>query len=162
MNEMESMVCPCGSGSAFDLCCGCYINDNQRVSSAEKLMRSRYTAYTLKDEAYLLKTWHQNTQPATLELDADMPDEWNGLEIVRVEAGLTTDKTGVVEFIAYFSANGKPGQIREISEFLQEDGVWYYVDGEIPATTLAVSDKVGRNAPCPCGSGKKYKHCCRI
>ena len=28
------------------------------------------------------------------------------------------------------------------------------------AQVVRITPKVGRNDPCPCGSGKKYKHCC--
>lgn len=157
---MENNSCPCQSGQTFRDCCGIYINDGEQAATAEMLMRSRYTAYTLHDEAYLLKTWHISTRPLTLELDKDMPSDWRGLEIVRKSEGGEKDEKGVVEFIARFDANGKAGQVHEISKFIKEDGVWYFLDDDAPEKTPARSEKIGRNLPCPCGSGKKYKRCC--
>ncbi|HOV69219.1 MAG TPA: SEC-C metal-binding domain-containing protein [Clostridia bacterium] len=33
---------------------------------------------------------------------------------------------------------------------------------EFKSKIISISDKVGRNDPCPCGSGKKYKKCCYV
>jgi len=152
--------CPCGSGKAYHQCCGRYIDANESVPTAETLMRSRYTAYTLANEKYLLKSWHKSTRPLTLDLDKDMPTQWQGLEILNTRAGGEDDATGTVEFVARFSVQNKPGQVHEISEFVREAGQWCYLDGEVPKAKPARSNKIGRNALCPCGSGKKFKRCC--
>lgn len=113
-------------------------------------MRSRYAAYARGDAAYLLATWHPSTRPPTLALEED--PAWCGLEIRACAAG---DREGSVEFVARYRDGGRPGALHETSRFVREEGCWYYVDGRIhPAP------KVGRNDPCPCGSGRKFKRCC--
>jgi len=34
--------------------------------------------------------------------------------------------------------------------------------GRTPAPVIKTEPKIGRNDPCPCGSGKKYKKCCML
>lgn len=116
-------------------------------------MRSRYSAYVLKQSAYLAQTWHPSTRPAALNIDAD-PVSWQRLAMLACEAGGEGDAQGTVEFVAWYAG----GQLHERSRFVREGGRWFYVDGEILPAVAA--DKIGRNAPCPCGSGKKYKKCC--
>lgn len=117
-------------------------------------MRSRYSAYVLLDERYLLQSWHPSTRPAALELLAEMP--WLGLEILA--APIPQGEEGWVEFSARFRQGGRVEQLRERSRFLRVEGRWYYIDGQLHANTKL--DKIGRNDPCPCGSGLKYKRCC--
>lgn len=153
-------TCPCGSGNSYTKCCEPYLSGNAQPATAEQLMRSRYTAYTQKDSAYLYKTWHAKTQPKTINLDEDEM-HWDRLELVRTEKGSESDQTGMVEFIAHFTIDGKQGALHEISDFCKENGTWFYVDGESPQPkTVRITNKVGRNDPCPCGSGRKYKKCC--
>lgn len=116
-------------------------------------MRSRYSAFVLMLADYLLATWHSSTRPPTLNLDAD-ETEWRGLQILDTRQGQPGDNHGEVEFVAHFEG----GQLHERSRFVHEGGRWFYVDGDI--LPPAAEHKVGRNAPCPCGSGKKYKRCC--
>jgi len=150
--------CPCGRGPAFMDCCGRYITQSESAPTAEALMCSRYTAYVRGDESYLLQTWHASTRPIQLELDDVSTGgmQWLGLDIVSVKAG---DTEGRVEFIAHYRLNGRPETLHETSRFLKENGQWYYFDGEIHVTENK-SVKIARNAPCHCGSGKKYKRCC--
>lgn len=124
-------------------------------------MRSRYTAYSRMDDQYLLDTWHPKTRPNTKH-PSDEGDNttWTGLSVLRTEAGQAGDKKGVVEFIASCDVNGKPNQLHEISEFTHDDERWYYVNGYDQEPIRRESPKIGRNEPCPCGSGKKYKKCC--
>jgi SEC-C motif-containing protein len=121
--------------------------------TAEALMRSRYSAYVLKNSAYLNDTWHPSTRPVALDVSSD-DTEWRRLEVVGTEKGAETDSEGVVEFAAWFQG----GQLHERSRFVREEGRWFYLDGEILPPHQ--QEKPGRNAPCPCGSGKKYKRCC--
>jgi SEC-C motif-containing protein len=117
-------------------------------------MRSRYTAFVLKDADYLIKTWHPSCHAAVFRHDIEngfAQTEWHGLTVYAQEAGATPDE-GYVSFVARFSEQGKPGAIIERSRFLKENGQWYYIDGTRPL--------FGRNDPCPCGSGKKFKKCC--
>jgi SEC-C motif-containing protein len=123
--------CPCGSGRGYPDCCGRLLEQGQRAESAERLMRSRYTAYVLMREGYLLRTWHASTRPATLDLADAGPVRWLDLKIVRTEAGGATDHEGVVEFVARYKVNGKAGRLHETSRFISEDGQWLYVDGAV-------------------------------
>ena len=151
------MVCPCGNG-VFKDCCGPYLDGDQAAPTAEALMRSRYTAYAVGNVEYLLKSWH----PASREDDFVLEEaiQWQGLDILDTTDGGEADDTGEVEFVARYLVENRPGQLRERSDFRREDGLWYYVDGEeVKAQPVSVT-KVGRNEPCPCGSGKKYKRCC--
>lgn len=153
--DLESL-CPCGSGKEFGACCGRYIG-GVPAPTAEALMRSRYTAYFLGDEAYLRHTWHSATRPESVDIQNG--PEWTGLEIRSTGAGGEPDEHGLVEFVARYVADGRPGALHESSRFLREDGRWVYVDGEIHRSP-GQGEKVGRNAPCPCGSGRKFKRCC--
>ncbi len=92
-------------------------------------MRSRYTAYVLRDEAYLRRTWHPSTLPSNLDLANQGPMQWLGLRVLNTESGGEADDKGTVEFIAKFKVNGKAQRLRETSRFTREDGHWYYVDG---------------------------------
>lgn len=94
-------------------------------------MRSRYCAYTRRDEAYLLRTWHPATRPDRLDLAQDDGLRWPGLKIAKRSAGGANDSHGTVEFVARFKRGGKAGRMREISRFVREDGSWYYLDGEM-------------------------------
>lgn len=116
-------------------------------------MCSRYSGFVLKLAGYLLSTWHPSTRPAHLTLNDDAT-EWLQLRIIDREEGGSADTRGMVEFVADF----RGGQLHERSRFAREEGRWCYVDGEILPPLPA--PKAGRNDPCPCGSGKKYKKCC--
>ena len=156
-NNQES--CPCGSGVPFQNCCGLYLRDGERAPTAEALMRSRYTAYVLEDADYLARTWHATTRPRDLALNDGTT--WHGLTVISTSGGGADDTEGIVEFVAACRVGGTPGTLKEISRFVRDDGLWYYVDGEAPRQQPARGGKkVGRNEPCPCGSGKKYKRCC--
>ncbi|HIJ78594.1 MAG: YchJ family metal-binding protein [Desulfobulbaceae bacterium] len=155
---VEQSSCPCGSGAVADRCCGQYIAGTVPAPSAEALMRSRYTGFVLKDEAYLLASWHGSTRPEKLGLDAQAEISWQGLEVLTASEEADT---AIVEFVVRYTVQGREQRLHEKSRFVREDGRWYYVDGEIdPLAAPAVSAKVGRNEQCPCGSGRKYKKCC--
>jgi SEC-C motif-containing protein len=93
-------------------------------------MRSRYCAYFLKLEDYLLRTWHLDTRPSLLHL-ADDPTHWQRLEILKCHAGGADDTRGKVEFKAYYLVPGGVNYLREISNFVRENGAWFYIDGKI-------------------------------
>jgi len=122
-------VCPCGSNKSYDACCASFIERNEAAPTAESLMRSRYTAYTLQNEDYLLATWHTSTRPAKLELAADVATKWIGLEVKRHEQ--QDAEHAIVEFVARYKVNGRAHRLHEVSRFVREDGQWFYVDGEI-------------------------------
>lgn len=89
-------------------------------------MRSRYSAYVKGLEDYLLATWHASTRPAALNLAAELPAKWLGLEVIA--ATMQSDNASV-EFVARYRVGGRAQRLHEISQFVREDGCWYYVDG---------------------------------
>ncbi len=100
--------------------------------TAEALMRSRYTAHTLQREDYLLATWHHSTRPASLDLTKEVSTKWLGLDIKHAGKTAEADRHTVVEFIARYKIGGSRAQrLHESSNFLREDGRWFYVDGEL-------------------------------
>ncbi len=151
-------MCPCNSGRSYPSCCEPLIAGNKIATTAEAVMRSRYTANVVKDVEYLLKTWHSSTKPKNL-FSATIPEIY-GLQIVRTEAGSEADNHGVVEFKARSILQKKIWILHEISRFVKEKNQWFYVDGDVFESPPAITNKVGRNEPCPCGSGKKFKKCC--
>ena len=117
--------CPCGTGLAFGECCARFLSGELQAPTAQRLMRSRYTAFVVGDVPYLLATWHPSTRPAALELDPGI--SWRSLEIVRSERGGPLDREGVVEFSARYRADGERGVQREVSRFVRDDR-WRYVE----------------------------------
>jgi SEC-C motif-containing protein len=122
--------CPCGNDAGYARCCG-LLHEGGVAATAEQLMRSRYSAYVLKREDYLLATWHGSTRPAHLKLATQQPSPtWLGLTVKHYEA---TGDEAVVEFVARLRyGGGKAQRMHEISRFVREDGRWFYVDGEFP------------------------------
>lgn len=165
MAEEKSDLCPCGSKKTFEECCGPYLIGDATPPTAEALMRSRYTAYAMGSIDYLYKSSCRKIQK---NFDADgckrwsQSAKWTGMEILHNEGGGENDSNGTVEFIANYSINDKPVKHHETAIFEKIDGVWKFIDGEIAkqAPIRREEPKVGRNDPCPCGSGKKYKKCC--
>lgn len=119
-------LCPCESKKPYSACCEAY-HQGLAAPTAEALMRSRYTAYVLGLENYLLKTWHPDTHPASLNLTEDPTTKWLGLQIKHVE--ITGEGTATVEFVARFKIAGKAERLHEISQFVRVEGCWYYLTG---------------------------------
>lgn len=124
----KPLRCPCGSAD-YAACCGIY-HSGIPAPDAETLMRSRYSAYVLKLEAYLLATWHDSTHPAALDLATDNT-KWIGLEIRKHNAESADRAT--VEFVALYKTGGRAARLHEVSRFVRQDGRWFYVDGEFIA-----------------------------
>ncbi|MDY0909944.1 YchJ family protein [Microbacterium sp. CFBP9034] len=120
--------CPCGSGGRYDGCCGPLLQ-GAPAPSAERLMRSRYTAFVVGDSRYLSDTWHPGTRPDDLELDPSQ--RWTGLQIVAVEAGGPGDPRGVVEFRAEWRSGRERGVLEERSRFVHRGERWWYLDGNV-------------------------------
>ena len=124
-------ACPCGRTTAkgqplaLEACCGLY-HTGQAAPDAERLMRSRYSAFVLGDVSYLLATWHSSQRPAELTLETG--GQWLGLEIKQHR--VTGADTAEVEFVARFRVGGKAVRQHERSRFVREDGRWFYVDGD--------------------------------
>ncbi|MDD4617044.1 MAG: YchJ family protein [Alphaproteobacteria bacterium] len=155
-------LCPCASGKAFAECCGPYLSGTSDAPTAEALMRSRYSAFATENIDYLETTLAMEKRKSfDREATANWArsSEWKGLRILAVRDGKETDKQGIVEFVADFCEKGQFYQHRETSRFERREEKWYYVEGARGALPVH-SDKTGRNDPCPCGSGKKFKKCC--
>ncbi|SDN72654.1 YchJ family protein [Allokutzneria albata] len=123
------MTCPCGLDKSYDQCCGALHSGAAAASTAEQLMRSRYSAFAVSDEAYLLRTWHQDTRPSTV--DFEPRQRWTGLEILSTTGGGVFHTEGSVEFVARYRVRGRAGELRENSTFVRIDGLWVYVRGTI-------------------------------
>lgn len=119
--------CPCGRGPTIETCCGRYLGTGVPVPDAESLMRSRYTAFVRGHATHLLATWHASHRPASLELDSGV--KWLGLEVKRHT--LVDGSHAEVEFVARSRLQGRGQRLHERSRFVREDGVWFYVDGDI-------------------------------
>lgn len=156
-------TCPCGSDRAFDDCCGPILAGGAALT-AEALMRSRYTAYVRGDIDHI-----ERSNAAALAEVFDRAGavamaselDWKGLQIVGVTDGGPDDQTGQVEFRTHFSRLGQDLAHHELASFHREDGRWVFAEGKMnPKQAPVRVVQVGRNDPCPCGSGKKFKKCC--
>ncbi|MBA3536283.1 MAG: SEC-C domain-containing protein [Tatlockia sp.] len=156
-------ACPCGSQNDYLACCGLLIDKHHEAASPEALMRSRYTAYTQAKVEYIKKTMRgklleefdgvQTVQGAKQLI-------WTGLEVIRSFMDEKDENVGYVEFIANFQEQGKKKTIHELSKFQRFDGKWFYTEGAQPKFKKPIKKStLSRNAPCPCGSQKKYKNC---
>ena len=126
-------------------------------------MRSRYAAFVRGEIDYLIGTHAEETRAqADREALARWAREtrWEGLEILATERGGATDDDGIVEFIARGTTRGAAFAQRERSRFRRDGGRWYYLDGKAGGEPARRTATAGRNDPCPCGSGMKYKRCC--
>lgn len=158
-------ICPCGSKLDYEQCCEPLIKGTRQAGTPEQLMRSRYTAYVKAELDYLLESTHPS-QRSDYDLKGTRrwaeKSEWDGLQIISTEAGGADDSQGKVEFIAHYRYKGRKTAHHELAEFVREDGRWFFRQGNMVPQKQVVreGEKVGRNDPCPCGSGKKYKKCC--
>ncbi|MGI5204322.1 YchJ family protein [Spirillospora sp. CA-108201] len=100
-----------------------------RAATAVQLMRSRFSAFAVEDEAYLLATWHPATRPERIGFEDGA--RWTRLEIVRTEGGGPDDDRGLVEFRAHYLTGTKPGELHEVSRFVRDDDAWVYVRGKV-------------------------------
>lgn len=121
-----SSPCPCGLSAPYGECCGRFHAGTAAAPTAERLMRSRYSAFVVRDEPYLLRSWHPDTRPPRVEFDAGQ--HWLGLEILRTSEGSAFHTTGTVEFRARFRYGGAEDALHEHSRFVRHDGAWVYVD----------------------------------
>lgn len=139
MNSLQhfpTAPCPCGrvdsrkKPSTYALCCGRYVEDfdNTAAPNAEHLMRSRYTAFVLQREAYLLATWAVGKRPSKVSFDAGV--KWLGLEVRAFKESDSDHAT--VEFVArQREGTGRAIRLHEHSRFVRDNGRWYYLDGDI-------------------------------
>jgi len=123
-------------------------------------MRSRFTAYANKNKSYLLETWSGSKRPELIDFSKEEA-VWTKLEIVKTKKGSKKDSKGIVEFKAYYNLEDEPYVMTEISRFIKKSDRWFYLDGVVKSVSK-INQQVnqGKNAPCSCGSGKKFKRCC--
>ena len=121
----KPLPCPCG-GADYAACCGRYHN-GEPAPDALTLMRSRYSAYVLKLEPYLLATWYPGTRPASLDLVSENT-KWLGLEVKKHSP--ESEQRATVEFVARYKIGGRAARLHEVSRFVREVGRWFYLDGE--------------------------------
>ena len=150
------MDCYCNSKKNYNECCYPFLSGSSKPESPEELMRSRYSAFCIKDIKYLISTHHPSRQGAN---EAELLNQtfhntlWIGLKILNTEESRTDNQIRYVEFAAFYQ-NDPIGQLHENSRFIYENEQWFYLDGVI-LDPLAF----GRNELCWCGSNKKYKKC---
>ncbi|HIG65210.1 MAG TPA: zinc chelation protein SecC [Methyloprofundus sp.] len=156
----DTAHCLCGSSLTYQQCCELLHMGKTQALTAEILMRSRFTAYAMHNAAYLLTSWDVSTRPAEVDFSKDT-GKWTQLEIVMLKKGAAKDHKGIVEFKAYFTVDGEQRVMNEVSRFIKKQGNWFYQDGKVKSIALDHgSFNQGLNAPCACGSGKKFKRCC--
>ena len=149
------MKCPCCSNKDYTDCCEPFITGEKQPATPETIMRSRYTAYTQGKIDYIERTM-MGIALQTFNKEASQrwaeQLKWLGLEVIQSFINPENHNNGFVEFRAFFEENGERRTLHERSEFNKINGQWFYTQGKTP--------KIGRNDPCPCGCGKKYKKCC--
>ncbi|WP_162473592.1 YchJ family protein [Vibrio coralliilyticus] len=160
--------CPCGTEKSYSECCEPIHLDHSKAATPEKLMRSRYSAHVKHLVDYVVDTYHPscNATEQREGIQQSIESDWCKLEVINTEAGSDKDE-GFVTFKAYFKEDNVQHCLEERSRFVRENGLWYYIDGTFPEPDVdprlnqtIKSFKVGRNDPCICGSGKKFKKCC--
>ncbi|MCA8969571.1 MAG: YchJ family protein [Planctomycetes bacterium] len=159
------MKCPCGSTETYEACFEPRHRGAAPAETAEALMRARYCAFVMGEIDFLVDTLapeaHEDGERDAIEAWSK-GSEWHGLAIRKTDGGGPGDERGTVEFVAHFSQGGEEQFHHELATFERRNGQWRFVDGTTPTvrTKLREGPKIGRNEPCPCGSGKKYKRCC--
>ncbi|MEU3959699.1 YchJ family metal-binding protein [Streptomyces buecherae] len=117
--------CPCGLAASYRACCGSLHTGHTTAATAERLMRSRYSAFVVRDAAYLLRSWHSSTRPGGISFEP--AQRWTGLEVLRTTGGTAFHTDGTVEFRAHFTVRGHAHSQHELSHFVREDGHWVYL-----------------------------------
>lgn len=159
-------ACCCGSGKELSACCEPIIQGTAPARTPEEVMRARYTAHCLRHYAFLVDSTHPEHRKDVSEKEIARWAShvtWTGLEIHSSGPG-ETDEQGAVSFTAHYRIKDMdmPQELREEAFFARSDGRWYYVEGKVDGHIPYVREerRAGRNDPCPCGSGRKFKKCC--
>jgi SEC-C motif-containing protein len=145
----------------MSLCCGPILSGQRAAGTAEELMRARFTAHAINDAAFLHRTYLPTSRLPFVPAAEPPPTQWTRLVVHSHVSGRTPD-VATVDFSAYGIEQGVEHVLHEKAEFVRRDGSWIYTRAlrEGPAPFRQGAPKPGRNDPCPCGSGKKYKQCC--
>lgn len=163
----ETNTCPCGSKNDVSQCCLPIIQGKKSAITAEDLLRARYSAFVLGEIDFILSSHHSKTlkdvKREEIE-DWSKNSKWLELKIVETEQGGKDDQQGSIIFGAHYVAEGKTHEHWEKSLFEKENGEWRFLDahGLKRGPMRRTEPKIGRNDPCSCGSGKKYKKCCAL
>jgi len=155
--------CPCGSGSDYAACCEPIINGKKTAETAEQLMRARYSAHEKVAVDFIFETTHPDHREGYDHKGTKKwaeESEWHGLEILETIDGGPKDDSGEVVFAAKFRDKSGLRTHQERAQFKRKGKKWLFTDGTmVKGQPLSVT-KIGRNDPCSCGSGQKYKKCC--
>ncbi|EWH12257.1 hypothetical protein DS2_01010 [Catenovulum agarivorans DS-2] len=158
MNKIEGKnKCPCGSELSFEQCCQPFISGSKLAQNAEQLMRSRYSAYATQAVDYIYQTQAPATREQNLKQDIQtFAQQSKFVQLTVHEHKILSDQQQQVAFTAIYRVENQFHLLKELSDFVYLQGRWYYQSGLSEFQTL----KLGRNDPCPCLSGKKFKKCC--
>jgi len=159
----RGQACPCGSGQLFEQCCEPILTRQRPAATAEQLMRARFTAHVAYDFRFLHESYRPTAGKPYVAEEGEPTMKWTKLVVHAHEAEVGSDKA-FVDFSAYGTEEGVDKVLHEKAEFLRVNGEWLYNrEARLgPAPYKSAAPKVGRNDPCPCGSGKKYKQCCLL
>ena len=153
-NFMSEHNCPCGQGNYAECCQPLHLGQ-AKAQTAAQLMHSRYSAFAKHEIDYIVKTTAMGQQQSLDQVaiaDWSQSNQWLKLEVIQAKEKIDKNHAQV-EFKAYYH-DGKQAQVHhEVSHFVQQDGVWYFLD---PTTEMQITMKQA----CICGSGKKFKQCC--
>lgn len=161
-------LCPCSSQRPYADCCQLIHQQPRLAEYPEQLMRARYSAHVKQLVDFVVETYHPSchAEDQRDEIAESVYGDWRGLEVISSEPGQNDDE-GYVTFKATFYQDGQEYCLEERSRFIRENGQWFYIDGTFPSDSIderlsqpIQNLKVGRNDPCICGSGKKFKKCC--
>lgn len=161
---MDHQECYCCSGKPLAECCEPVIKGEAKARTPEELMRARYSAHCMREYGFLVTSTHPEHREGVSQDEISQwasHVNWTGLEVHTATPG-TNDNEGEVSFTAHFTIKDVPQELREDAVFGRVDDEWFYVDGHVYGQDPYVREtpRIGRNEPCPCGSGKKYKKCC--
>lgn len=159
------MPIPTQDPDALAAYCQPFLSGAKQPETAAELMASRYVAYASGAIDYLIDTHDPKTRSQTdrkATEDWSRRASWRSLEILDTKDGGPSDAEGEVEFIARYVVDGVEHAHHERSLFRRHEGRWFFISGDkVGGTPMRRAQaKVGRNDPCPCGSGKKHKKCC--
>lgn len=155
--------CPCGSGRDYAACCEPIISGKKTAETAEQLMRARYSAHVKVNVDFLFDSTHPDHREGYDHKGTKTwaeKSEWHGLEILETTAGGAKDEEGEVLFVARFRDESGVRSHHERGQFKRKGKKWYFTDGKLVKPQPLSVAKIGRNDPCSCGSGQKYKKCC--
>lgn len=150
--------CHCGNNESYSNCCQPIHQSHKNAQRPEQLMRARFSAHILGLVDFVIATYHPscNAEKERDGIAESVHLNWTNLQVI--DAPPPSNNEGFVEFKAFVEDQEEEHCMHERSRFLCEDGLWFYIDGTFPEDNVV--EKVGRNDPCPCASGKKYKKCC--